>query len=68
MASGDGLGLTQRELEREFHWMLNKPLPADRDALVKALGELVIRLIVKNNEALAEDLARQDDPDADGGF
>jgi hypothetical protein len=67
MSEGDGFGLSRRELERELRWMLRKT-PKDAAKLPQFLGEVVITLIEKNNEALAKASAERDRPDMPEGF
>jgi hypothetical protein len=54
------LGLTKRELEREFAW-LTRHVPADPRELVKQLGQVIVTLIDKNNAAIAKTQAHHDD-------
>jgi len=62
MAEGPAYGLTRRELEYHLRWMLRK-MPKDAAKLPEFLGELMITLIEKNNEALARCAATEDRPD-----
>jgi len=59
-------GLSRRELEEAWRWLLVKPLPKDPDKLVEALGRMMVTLICRNNEALARSVAERDRTDMPG--
>ena len=67
MSSSDQIGLSQNELEREFNWMTHKA-PKDHAKLLKFLGDAIVSLIVKNNEAIARSLATQKTPESNENF
>lgn len=63
--SDKAYGLPRSKLEYHLRWMLRKA-PSNPDKLAQFLGEVMITLIEKNNEALAKTAAekdRQDMPD-----
>lgn len=47
-----GTGLSRSQLEYQLGWMLRQQ-PSDPTKLVEFLGDVMVTLIVKNNEALA---------------
>lgn len=67
MAEHNGYGLSRSELEYELRWMLRKA-PSDAAKLPEFLGEVLITLIEKNNQALARANAELDRPDMPDGF
>lgn len=54
------IGLSRRELERELAWMLRRT-PDDPKALIKLLCDAVVSLLDKNNAAICQALAAQED-------
>lgn len=58
--AGDHLGLTRRELDREIRWRLRKA-PAEPDALLPFIGDLIASTVEANNAAIAKHLADGDD-------
>jgi len=67
MDERNGYGLSRYQLEKELRWILRK-VPKDMAKLPEFLGEVVITLIEKNNEALAEANAERDRPDMPEDF
>lgn len=63
----EGLGMTQRELERELKWILRNP-PDDTRELVKLLSLAMVTLIGRNNARIAEQMASTDAPDVEEDF
>ena len=51
-----GYGCSRSQLEYQLQWMLRQA-PSDPTRLVEFLGDVVVTLIVKNNEALAHHAA-----------
>lgn len=65
MTGSLGYGMSRRELEYEWQWMMRQA-PADPAKMPDFLGRCVITLIEKNNAALArsaDDAARPDLPE-----
>ena len=52
-----GHGLSRSQLEYQLQWMLRQQ-PSDPTKLVEFLGDVMVTLIVKNNEALERRAAR----------
>ncbi len=67
MSGGPTYGLSRRELEYHLRWMMRKA-PRDPAKMAEFLGEVMIMLIEKNNEALAKSRAEDDRPDMPEGF
>jgi hypothetical protein len=62
VTAGSHYGLTRRELEYHLRWMLRK-MPKDAEKMPEFLGEVMLTLIEKNNEALAKCMAETDRQD-----
>lgn len=60
MAERKTYGLSRRELEREVQWALRQA-PQNPDQLPKFFGELMVKLIDKNNIAIAAASAEVED-------
>jgi hypothetical protein len=67
MSEQNGYGMSRSEMEYELRWLLRKA-PKDAAKLPQFIGEVVITLIEKNNEALARASAEQDRPDLPDSF
>ena len=61
-----GHGLSRRQLEYHLNWMMRRR-PKDPEKLPQFLGEVMVTLIEKNNEALARRAAEEDRPDLPEG-
>ncbi|MEM0947938.1 MAG: hypothetical protein AAGK37_11060 [Pseudomonadota bacterium] len=64
--SETSIGLSQRELEYEVDWHM-RSAPSDPGKLQDYLNNLVVKLIVKNNAAIAARLAERDRTDLPEG-
>ena len=62
MSGGQAYGLSRRELEYEWQWMMRQS-PSDPGKMPDFLGRCVITLIEKNNAALARSAAEASRPD-----
>ena len=67
MSSSNQIGLSRFELEHEFNWLTRNP-PKEPAKLVKFLGKAIISLIVKNNDAIARNLAAEETPESEKNF
>lgn len=61
MATGQ-IGMSSYELERELEWAMRKA-PREPERRLQHLQQVFIDLIVKNNQAIARDLADRDRDD-----
>ena len=67
MSPSNQIGLSHFELEREFNW-LSRKVPKEYANLLKPFGDAIISLIVKNNEAIAKNLATLNKPESTEDF
>ncbi len=65
MHESTGYGLSRRQLEYHLRWLLRRQ-PSDPAKLPEFIGDVVVTLIEKNNEALARRIAEDDRADLPG--